>query len=139
MRIHTAKGARQGRRGAAMVEFALVFLLFLVIIAGLVEIGRGVWAFTTIAHATRQGVRFAQTRGPGNPATADQVRDAVRNAAIGLNPNLVTVTTSWPLGFTRGGLVTVRATYPFDLVTSGFVIRQSTITLAASTRAIIAN
>jgi Flp pilus assembly protein TadG len=139
MRTHIAKGARQGRRGASLIEFSLVFVLFILIIAGLVELGRGVWAFTTIAHATRQGVRFAQTRGSANPPTADQVRDAVRNAAVGLDRSLVTVTTTWPGGVTRGELVTVRATYPFDLVTTGFVIRQSSITLAASSRAIIAN
>jgi len=139
MRINTAKRARPNRRGASLVEFSLVFLLFLLVIAGLVEIGRGVWAFTTIAHATRQGVRFAQIRGSSNPATADQVRDAVRNAAVGLNKSSVTVTTNWPGGVTRGQLVTVRATYPFTLVTTGFVIKQSSITLSASTRGIIAN
>ncbi len=139
MRTLTSKGARQNRRGATLIEFSLVFLLFLLVIAGLVEIGRGVWAFTTIAHATRQGVRFAQIRGGSNPATADQVRDAVRNAAVGLDKSLVSVTTTWPSGVTRGELVTVRATYPFDLVTTGFVIKQSRITLAASSRAILAN
>jgi Flp pilus assembly protein TadG len=139
MRIHTTKRARQGRRGATLVEFSLVFMVFLLLIAGLIEIGRGVWAFTTIAHAAHQGVRFAQLRGASNPATADQVRDAVRNAAVGLNKSLVNVTTTWPGGVSRGQLVTVRATYSFALVTTGFVIRQNTITLASSTRGIIAN
>ena len=137
MRTLTAK--RTSRRGASMVEFSLVFLLFLVIIVGLVEIGRGVWAYTTLAHATRQGVRFAQTRGASNPATADQVRDAVRTAAVGLNQSLVTVTTNWPSGVTRGEVVTVSTSYPFALVTTGLVIRQSSLTLTASSRAIIAN
>lgn len=139
MRTLTAKGSGKNRRGAAFVEFSLVFLLFLLMIAGLLELGRGVWAFTTIAHATRQGVRFAEARGSSNPANADQVRDVVRNAAVGLDKNQINVSTSWPDGVVRGKLVTVRATYPFALVTTGFVIRQSSITLSASSRAIIAN
>ena len=44
---------RNGRRGATMVEFALFFLLFFVVTVALMELGRGMWTYTTVAHAAR--------------------------------------------------------------------------------------
>jgi Flp pilus assembly protein TadG len=120
------------------MEFVLIFMIFLLLTAGLVEMGRGVWAYNTIAHATRQGARFASIRGSENPTTAYAVRDAVRNAAIGLDRNQVEVRTSWPSGIERGEVVEVQVLYPFNLV-SGSLISSGTIILRSSSRAILAN
>ena len=48
-------GRRASRRGAAIVEFALVFILFLLIVLGALEMGRAFWTYATLAHATKQG------------------------------------------------------------------------------------
>ena len=42
------------QRGATIVEFSLVFLLFVVILVALMEFGRAMWTYAMIAHATRQ-------------------------------------------------------------------------------------
>ena len=52
-----------GQSGAAIVEFSLVFMLFLVLSIGLFEMGRAMWIYTTLSHAARQGARFAMVRG----------------------------------------------------------------------------
>ena len=127
------------RRGATLVETALGLLLFLMLLVGLIELGRGVWTYTTLAHATRQGARFAMARGTLNPATADQVREAVRTSAVGLDRTLLTVTTTWESGLTRGGFVRVQVRYPFALVSGGLILSQSRLTLGASSRVVVAN
>jgi len=50
-------------RGQALVEFALVIPLFLAIVFGIVDLGRGVWAADTAAHAASEAARFAIVHG----------------------------------------------------------------------------
>jgi Flp pilus assembly protein TadG len=131
--------ARRNPRGNSVIEFALVFMLFMLFVAAAIEFGRGVWTFTTIAHAARQGARYAMIRGARNPTTADQVRDVVRNAAVGLNPSQVQVTTTWPNGFVKGKVVQVLVNYPFGLVTGSLLLPQSALQIKASSEMILAN
>jgi Flp pilus assembly protein TadG len=137
--IHSFPARRNPRGGASLVEFALIFIVFLLFVVGVVEFGRGVWTFTTISHATRQGARFAMIRGGTNPASADQVRNVVRNAAIGLNQSQIQVATTWPSGVQKGNVVQVRTSYPFQLVAGGLLLPQTTIQISASSEMILAN
>jgi Flp pilus assembly protein TadG len=45
-------------RGVAVVEFALLLVLLLIIVAGVVEFGRTFWYYDAWAKATRDGARF---------------------------------------------------------------------------------
>ena len=56
------KKSRQG--GQTLVEFALVSLLFFVVLIGLVEFARALWTWNTIVQATRAGARFAVVETP---------------------------------------------------------------------------
>jgi len=47
------------RRGQAMVEFALVIPIFLLIFVALFDLGRAVFAYNTLTNAAREGVRLA--------------------------------------------------------------------------------
>ncbi len=128
-----------GRRGAAMVEFALGFIFFLVLLIGLFEFGRAVWMYTTVAHAARQGARYAMAHGSQNPATTDQIRAVVALQAVGLNSSQLEVNTSWNPANQRGATVQVQVRYPFEFVTSPLLVSQSTIRLGATSRMIVAN
>ncbi len=44
---------KKRRRGATVVEFSLVFMLFLVVITALIEFSRVMWTYATLAHVTR--------------------------------------------------------------------------------------
>ena len=58
--------------GAAMVEFALVaVLVFFPLVFGLIELGRIVFAKTTVTAAAREGVRYAIVHGGASGAVAD--------------------------------------------------------------------
>ncbi len=47
------------QRGAAMVEFALIALLFFMILFGIIEFGRAFFTYNTLVEATRRGARVA--------------------------------------------------------------------------------
>ena len=124
--------------GATIVEFALVFMLFLLLSIGLFEMGRAMWIYTTLSYAARQGARFAMVRGndastvgallgiPVTTATNAEITQVVRNNAIGLVASDLTVTPTWKgsingtesdwdaAGANRNGgtFVVVRVTYP---------------------------
>lgn len=53
------KRGRPARRGQSLVEFALVLPLFLLFIFGIVDLGRGVFAYNAIQNSAREGVRVA--------------------------------------------------------------------------------
>jgi Flp pilus assembly protein TadG len=132
---------RGRRRGATLVEFAFFFLLFLVLAVGLMELGRGIWTFTTLAHAARQGARYAIAHGSLSPIGEgdSSIEDVVKQSAVGLDPSSITVSTVYSPSNTRGSVVEVRVQYPFQLVTGPLVLANSTLQLGSTTRMIIAN
>lgn len=50
---------RRGRRGQALVEFALVIPLFLLLLVALFDLGRAVFTYNTLTNAAREGARMA--------------------------------------------------------------------------------
>jgi Flp pilus assembly protein TadG len=50
---------RQEKRGQALVEFALIVPVFILLLVGLFDLGRGVFAFNTISNAAREAARVA--------------------------------------------------------------------------------
>lgn len=63
-------------KGSALVEFALVITLFLMLLMGMVEFGRIFHALLTVENAARQGARVAAVGG-----TDEQIRAAVRSVS----------------------------------------------------------
>lgn len=51
--------SRRRDRGQSLVEFALVFPLFMLIIFGIVDAGRLIYTYNTVANAARDGARVA--------------------------------------------------------------------------------
>jgi Flp pilus assembly protein TadG len=77
---HTVNGARRTRpRGQALVEFALVVPLLLLMIVGIMEFGRAWGQSQTITDAARQGARMAALLN-NSSAGQDSVRRVVRRA-----------------------------------------------------------
>jgi hypothetical protein len=65
----STRSSRPHARGQALVEFALVVPIFLVMLMGVVDIGRAIWAQNSLAAAAREGARFAIVHG-GSTNTA---------------------------------------------------------------------
>ena len=53
------RGNGRRRRGQALVEFALIIPLFLLLLVGIFDLGRAVFAYNTLTNAAREGARIA--------------------------------------------------------------------------------
>lgn len=47
----------RGRRGQALVEFAFVFPVFMLLLMGIIEFGWAVYVYNTVSHAATEGAR----------------------------------------------------------------------------------
>lgn len=63
---------RRRERGTGSVEFALTGLLFLILLLGMTDAARALWAYTSVAHAAAEAARWASVRGAGNAAVAPE-------------------------------------------------------------------
>jgi hypothetical protein len=60
MRGHLQRRATRAQAGGqALAEFALVFPVFMLLVVAAVDIGRGVFAYTSITNGAREGARLA--------------------------------------------------------------------------------
>ena len=129
----------RGRRGAAMVEFALAFFIFLGLVVSLFEFGRLAWTYTAVHFASRQASRLATVRSKTNPTSAADMLIVAKKFAIGLDPSQLTMVTNYnPATVKRGSLVTVRLNYPFNFAFGGLV-PQSQIPLRSTSMVVVAN
>jgi Flp pilus assembly protein TadG len=72
---------RSARSGQSLVEFALVLPLILLVIMGVIDLGRGVFAFNEVSNAAREGGRT----GIVNQTFSDiRARAAAQAIALGI-------------------------------------------------------
>ena len=101
-------------RGSALVDFALSSVLLFSIIFGIIDFGRALYAYDAISNAARIGTRYAIVRGgaTSDPVSASTVAWYVANhCCAGLDPNAITVTTTWSPNNQPGGTVNVQVQY----------------------------
>ena len=71
-------GRSAGERGAALVEFALVLPLLLVVIAGIVDFGFAFQRYEVVTNAAREGARMAVLPNYTDPEIQTRVREYIR-------------------------------------------------------------
>ena len=97
-------GARSRRQGQSLVEFAVVLPIFLLILAGIVDFGLGLYSQMTVINAAREGARIGVVTIVGvDPTTS--VDNRVRAMTAGLDQSKldVIVTCQRPTGPTTFG------------------------------------
>lgn len=79
----TARGAEARRRcGAAAVEFALVAPIFIMMVFGLIEIGRAVMVQQVMMNAAREGARSGTLLGSTGADVTDTVNKYLADASL---------------------------------------------------------
>lgn len=114
--MRPASDSRNEERGSAVVEFALVLPLLLLVTLALVQVGVLARDRLVVEQAARAGAREAAVEGdPG------AIRDAVVAAATDLDPSAIEV--SVDDGGARGNPVTVSVVYavPIRLPLAGWL------------------
>lgn len=139
----------RARRGQALVELALVFPLLVLLIAGIIVIGIGIFYQQQVTNAAREAARYASvhsataqcptvstldplgsfkpktyTRCDAPAASWPKMTNAARSLLFGLDPASVRVAACWS-GYVDG--VSYDAPPPGDYVISG-----STVTITSS-------
>ena len=107
------------QRGAALVEMAIILPVLLVLLLGVIDLGRIFYAYEALANATREGARYCALH-PGNQAGTQTRVQAELNTSMATDVDVTT--TCSDLG--AGKQITVTATYPFEVLTP--LIRQLT-------------
>jgi Flp pilus assembly protein TadG len=142
---------RRDRRGQGLVEFALIAPVFLLILIATFDLGRGVFAYTSMTNAAREGARLAivnqdstsilaRVRGQSSIAESNNgdgtnVTVAFRDADANGNPiaNTTCTDNNGYVGVDCLAVVTYES--QFDLITP--IVRQilfpSGVTLTAQT------
>lgn len=146
--LHRSGEKRTSTRGQALVEMAFALPIFLVILLGLIEGGRYVFYSEALAHAAREGARYAiihgenaeagPPTGPPHDRSGAAVKQAVRDAAVGLgDPDSIVIPDPIynPENNRRGSLVTLNLTYVYSPVVPVF----GSITVEAEASLVINN
>jgi Flp pilus assembly protein TadG len=132
-----------------MIEFAIAAFAMLLFVFGIIEFGRLLYTYHTLANAAKAGTRWAIVRGsdcvaPSCPAEAGDVTAYVETQTPMLDPSQLKVETSWSNTASctsasaqgPGCLVTVKVTYPFTFAVP--LVSDAQLTLSASSQMTIA-
>src|SRR5262245_33486493 len=121
-------------RGQALVEFAIIVPVFLMIAFATVDFGMALDASIGISNAAREGARLGATQPNTSaiPARVHAVAGRLDNADLGVNVSCKTsggaACPGGVGGATSGGSIVVQVTYSYRLVTPiafGFVVPLS--------------
>lgn len=133
---------RMTSRGQAMVEFALVLPLFLLVIFAVLDLGRAIYDYSTITNAAREAARF----GIIAPSPTASVQAKVQQFAgpLGIATADITVScltadgTNLCANAQAGDEITVAVTYPYTpLVQAITTFTGPTLTLATSATMVV--
>jgi|LSQX01.3.fsa_nt_gb Flp pilus assembly protein TadG len=134
------KRLRDGSRpGQSLVEMALVLPLLMILLVGVVDVGRAMFAKIAITNASREGARYASRY----PTYSTKIREAVELEleANGLEPTDVDLQVSFEPENSPprlGDEVTVALAYPYDMILGG-ILGMGPIDIGAATRMIVVN
>jgi len=144
-----ARGPITGRGGQTLVEFSLVALMTVIMFLFVIEMGRMLLVYTTVANAARAGVRYAIVHGGtrATGATVDsasgpasnpaQVLTVVKNfAGAGLlTTSLLVINVTYPgASNAPGQSVNITVVYPYNPLTTYF---SKTLRLGTATQGVI--
>jgi len=118
-------------QGASLVEFALVALLLVVLLAGIVDLGRAFHSYIVITNASREGARWGSRFPNDDAGIQDKVRREAEDAG-GLTVNLIEISGSRA----SGTPITVTVTYDFPTIMGG-ILGMDTITMRRATEMVI--
>ena len=101
------------RRGVAATEFAIVAPLFLLLIFGILELGRAMMVQQVLINASRVGARQAITLGATTAEVESAVADYSASVAV---PGVTVNVTPDPTAARAGDPITVTTSVPFNEV-----------------------
>ena len=126
-------------RGVAMIEFAFVAPVILMMTIGAIDVGRLVWTSSMLDHMAREATRMASVRGADSiaPVTKTDIENFVSNRIIGVKASDVTVTVNWTPNNNPGGTVTVQLDYQYTYLLRGLITALDPISLQGESAMVV--
>lgn len=123
---------RKGREaGQAVVEFALILPILLLILLAAVDMTRVYFTLQVINNATREGARIGIIAGSTTSEVNTTVNARLSSGGLTATP---TISAAGVDGASPGDLTTVTVSYPFQTLTGSFIPGWSgTVTLSQTT------
>ena len=109
------KRREKGEKGQALVEFALLVPIFLILLFAIVDFGMGFYSWITVTNSAREGARIGAVL-----ASEQHIIDRVHATSdlINEDENMdILVTNAADQGGLPGQSVVVKVDYRFDLIT----------------------
>lgn len=105
---------KQSDRGQSLLEFAIILPVLLIILAGVLDIGRLYFSYVAVTDAASEGVAYAATHPTNESLILARARDA-SNITADQSEIVFQCPTCPTVG--SGDTVTVTVTYSFTLAT----------------------
>jgi Flp pilus assembly protein TadG len=133
------RAAKRSERGASLPETAIVMGVVLALLFAIIDFGRAMYTYASVAQLARQGARWAIVRGAQCTqldhcgAVSTDVQTFVQGQSIGvMSANSISVTATWPPSGCPTGLpakspgciVIVTVSYPFSFMLPFLPTRQ---------------
>lgn len=134
--------AKKNQNGAAVVEFAVILPLLLLLVFGIIEFGVLIYNKAMITNASREGARlgivFRTNRGTVEAEVRDRIDDYLNNYLINFGGNTDHTVSFDPIDpsvISTGQTLEVTVTYPYNfLIVPNFITNLSGgVTLQART------
>lgn len=112
------------------MEFALVLPLLILLLGGVLELGRAFFVYVAVTDAAAEGATYASIYPDSSIQAITERAQAASGGLIRLDPSMIQVERP---SLTAGSPITVTVTYPFTLVTPllGDLVPGRTISLRA--------
>lgn len=128
---------RRGQHGQSLVEFALILPVLLIILSGVLDLGRLYYAYVAVTDAAAEGASYASIR----PTDRDGIYARAQSASGGmvvLDPDLVEVAPD-PPPTTSGAQIAVTVSYTFTLLTPFMqvIVPEGTLLLQSQANEVI--
>lgn len=109
------KRGRKGECGASSVEVAVILPVLLLATVGIIDFARIVSARNMLSNAAREATRYASVRSveSEDPVTVEMVAARVLERIGPLDPELLTINTTWSPQNAPGATVEVDLVYDF--------------------------
>ena len=119
---------RTRESGNAVIEFALILPLLLLIVFGITELGRALMTVNVLTAAAREGARVASVAGADSAAVVTRVMEVLNAARVTPAADGITIT-----GPDANKAITVTVETDFEILSAKILPVQGIIRLRGST------
>ena len=129
------KRRNKNEHGQAMVEFAVILPVLLLILFAILQFGVVFNNYIQVTAAAREGARKAAvSRTLGTSAAETAATTSAKSAAPGLKQNSITVSFPNSPTFAQGSDVAVKVTYPYSISIIGLVVASGNLSSTTTMR-----